>query len=692
MRRLRFETPPDPQLAPFTGWTRRHWEEAFFVLMKAIVDGASPGRARQRIPGPRSRHGQRADELEGFARSMVMAGAWLASSGTGAYRWEGATIDVAGFCSQGILAGTDPRHPEYWGDPGDYGQELVEMASVAWGLWLARALVWERWSEAERAQVARYLLRCTRARYHRNNWLLANVVTTAVLKRLGRPHSQKQIDANLRACEGMYLGDGWYRDGGGERIDYYNAWAFHHDLLLWTLLDGASRPELAAEHLDRARRFVRGFRFFLGGDGAIPYFGRSMTYRFAAVAPVALGQLLGCLDVPAGEARTMVSGLTRFFFEHEILTDSNHLSPGFLRPCADVLESYSCGGSPYWACRTFEILLLGAGDPFWTAKEEPLPIHRQSYAVPAGPAGLLLVGDRRTGHVQLVNQRSHHDDAALAARYTKFAYSSIFSPDLRRVHGSFPCDNVLQFSADGVVYHQRLEMELLHCVPGFAASRYPLSGADPEGVAHTAILVKDDFLVNLHQVDATRALAFREGGYPLGHDEGLPEIASLPDAEAASKDGRITLIRRLDGYTRQLPARPAGDDLQGANVRHRRSVVPALGHETRGAARLYLACLVCARVGDDPAERLAGLVTDYRRSGNAVELTFHDGERAFVQLGDVHEVQVALNGRRFEGAVVMARASADGTAFLVLRDDGALDGEGMALGRVAPVPGAAGNR
>src|SRR5256885_4042951 len=146
MRKLLLKTPSDFHTSPFTGWTRGHWEEVFCALMKAVVDSASEGGARQRIPGPRSHHGLLADELEGFTRSMILAGPWLHGSADGTYPWQGGVVDVAGFYRKGILAGTDPKHPEYWGDMVDFAQHLVEMAALAWGLHLSKPLVWDRFS------------------------------------------------------------------------------------------------------------------------------------------------------------------------------------------------------------------------------------------------------------------------------------------------------------------------------------------------------------------------------------------------------------------------------------------------------------------------------------------------------------------------------------------------------------------
>ncbi|HZP59500.1 MAG TPA: DUF2264 domain-containing protein [Opitutaceae bacterium] len=677
MKKLTLKTPLNRTVSPITGWTRRHWEEIFQALMKGIVDSASPGGARQRIPGPRSHHGLLADELEGFTRSMIMAGPWLNSSKDGKYSEKGGKVDVGAFYRKGILAGTDPKHPEYWGDIVDFAQHLVEMAALAWGLHLSKRLVWDKFSAAEQKQVADYMFQCTKVKYHQNNWLLFNVITNTVLKTLGMPYSQEQIDANLQACDHMYIGDGWYRDGNINRIDYYNAWAFLYYYLQWVILDGDSKPDVAEKHKERVRLFARDLRYFYAGDGSVPCFGRSMIYRFGFLSPLALGQYLGCLDIPAGEVKTLCNGVMKFFFANEILTEQNHLSMGFLRPCAEILEHYSCGGSPYWATKAFNLLMLQPEDPFWKTKEEKLPIHRESYSVPLRSAGLLLVGNQKTGHVQLINQKSYHDKPEYNAKYTKFAYSSIFSYEARLVYKNYNCDNILQFSADGINFRQRWEMTHLFCEKNFAASKYPLYDVDKDGTIHTSILVKDDFMINLHQVETKKQnLVFQEGGYPLGFDDGAARTVSIPGAEAAYKDGKLTFIRNLHGYTRQTKALPFADDINGSNVRYRQSVVPVLGFENGAQEKFYLASLVCGRVGNDSIRKLAGLVRSFKLKGNAADIAFADGERAFLQIGEIADVSLSLNGRKFSGPIVMARASKDGRKWFVLESSGKTQSEG----------------
>ena len=85
MKKVSFTAQNDFKLSPYSGWTRDHYEDLFVQMMAAIMESASEGGARQRIPGPRSHHGQLADELEGVTRSMFMGGPWLSQSESGVF-------------------------------------------------------------------------------------------------------------------------------------------------------------------------------------------------------------------------------------------------------------------------------------------------------------------------------------------------------------------------------------------------------------------------------------------------------------------------------------------------------------------------------------------------------------------------------------------------------------------------------
>lgn len=81
--------------------------------------------------------------------------------------------------------------------------------------------------------------------------------------------------------EALYLGDGWYRDGPGQRVDHYNGFAFHIYALLLTCL-APQKPSI--DYLDRARLFAPNFAGWFDPDGRGLAYGRSMTFRFAMTA------------------------------------------------------------------------------------------------------------------------------------------------------------------------------------------------------------------------------------------------------------------------------------------------------------------------------------------------------------------------------------------------------------------------
>lgn len=668
MRRLDLATPWDFGTCPYSGWTRDHWEESFRKLWAPLADSASPGKARQRIPGPRSHHGPLADELEGFSRSFILAAPWLASSGADGFESEGRFLDVAAFYREGLLSGTDPSGPEYWGDPADYAQHLVEMASVAWGLWMCRDRVWNRMTGPERDRVAGYLVRCTRVAYHRNNWLLFNVVTNAVLKSLGREYDPVQISDNLRFCEGMYLGGGWYQDGDVPRIDYYNSWAFHYYFLMWAVLDGDSNREAAERYVLRAREFFGSFLHWMSSDGSTPCFGRSEIYRFAYIGPIALLGMLadsgsGTGQEPSfGSLRTFADLGVKWFLTREILTDTGHLSLGYAGPCADMLEHYSCGGSPYWAAKAFNLLALPKEHPFWTAREAPLPSHGVKPSSRAVPETGLTVSTGSSGHTLLVNHRARHDKAEYNDKYTKLAYASAFPYQARKVFGNDDCDGALQFSADGTAWRQRWRMTALACGDLGGASRYELFETDPDGEISTVSLVLGDRVLHLHSVRTTRRIKLREGGFACGSDLALPKAKYLPpdpvrglgpggaaEVRDAPGSGRVSVVRSLGGWDLAVPAEPFQGQRSGCNVQYVFSAVPRLESAAEPGWPGLLATYSAGRVGPDTAEQVANEVClaglDPARGELRVE--FSDGVRCLLrtpeaasEAGELHGVSV----------------------------------------------------
>lgn len=638
MKKLIFTTPYDRTFSKYSGWTRKHWVEAFQQMFVSIYNSASPSGARQRLPGPRSHHGLLADELEGFSRSFIMAGPWLMNDATGVFELDGKKYDVGSFYQKGILAGTDPEHPEYWGDISDYDQHLVEMASLAWSLYQGRRHIWDKFNEKQKKQVADYLNSVNSVKYHQNNWLLFNVVTNTVLKKLDMPYSEDKIKTNLAACDSMYMGEGWYRDGNINRIDYYNSWAFHYYYLIWVYLDGESNPELAERHKERVHDFIHDFRYFFDKDGSVPCFGRSMLYRFAYLSSVAMAVRLGAWHGSLGEAKTMLNTGMKFYFDEPIFTESGHLSMGFVKPSATILEHYSCGGSPYWAAKAFNLLMLPEDHELWQAEEEDLPIHKNDFCRKLNKAGMHLMGDNRTGHIQLLNQKSFHDKSEYNPKYTNFAYSSRFSYESGTSWGNTNCDNSLQYSEDGIHFYQRWKFDSLHIGDRFSVSRAATRvsegdgqfyGIDPEGEITTLILLKDNQYFTFHKVKSSTDLAFREGGYPLGYDSGKAELSCGKDYSSARIGSSFSFIRSLYGWDKACLPESLNDDVQGSNSRYFFSKVPRLELSASASDEILLAAHVAASPSPVSDLQLLSVVKDLSLDSSGFHLEFYDGE-AFI--------------------------------------------------------------
>jgi len=388
------------------------------------------------------------------------------------------------------------------------------------------------------------------------------------------------------------------------------------------------------------------------------------------VAPIALFAMLGEEDL-AGELRTLADLGVKWFLTKDVLTEAGHLSLGYVGACNDMLEHYSCSGSPYWAVKAFNVLALPADHPFWTVPESPLPIHKGSFSAAIPEAGLTISGDGPSGRITLVNHKARHDKAEYNDKYTKFAYATAFTYQARRIYGNSDCDAVLQFSADGAAWHQRWTMETLACSPLGGASRYPLFEADGEGSATTTTLMRGDVLIHLHAIRATRTLSLREGGFAAGSSGAeirgesiaAEEDRGLGPGVSASADGRISLIRSLWGWQKAAGVENFAQDRLGANVRWVRSATPrleAIAGQPDTVSPFHLATLVVARVGPDTPRQAAGALTTAEFRNGELRVTFADGACALIRTPDAASVPASFLGRRIQAGTLAFLLETDG--------------------------------
>ncbi|TDD53511.1 DUF2264 domain-containing protein [Nonomuraea terrae] len=608
--------PPDERLSGHTGWTRTHWEAMADHLLDSVLPYATDGFAQFRLPGRASRSGPVSDGLEGFARTFLLA----------AFRIAGAGGDVPAALLEryaaGLAAGSDPAHPYAWPALTDMSQQLVEAASVALALHETRPWLFDRLPSAERERVVAWLAGFVGRRTPDNNWVLFRVIVEQFLAEVGGPYEPGEITGGLERIEDWYAGDGWYSDGKGKNFDYYGGWALHLYPSLWARMAGdTARQEVYATRL---RRFLEQYQHFFAADGGPVHQGRSLTYRFATVAPLWLGVLTGASPLPPGRTRRIAGGVLRHFAERGVPDERGLLTLGWYGPFRPIAQDYSGPASPYWASKAFLGLLLPADHPVWTDPEEAAPVELADQALTMPAPGWLLHATRADGVVRLVNHGSDRDrvqdpNGPPDPHYLKLAYTSHTGPELGdKAQG---VDNHLAVIAPDGTASLRRRIEPLAVSDRFAASAY----RDGPVRVVTASVVDGAAEIRIHQVTAPAGHRVRDGGHALAADVPLGLRQGDGVALALRPDGLSSAVRALHGYT--------GSGLmtaQGANAFGAHSATPyVIAGAHPGGTAIYVSLVRLARTAQEPPS------PGVRVEGDVVVLALPGGETVTVRLGDV---------------------------------------------------------
>lgn len=488
--------------------TRADLQQAVRDLVAPLLPWLSEGKARVRLGAGGVHYGSAAAEMESFVRPLWGIAPLVAGGGA---------FPEAADWAAGLDHGTDPAHPEYWGDPGPLDQRLVEMAGLALALIVAPQTFWAPLSEAAKGRATNWLLSINRHPPADNNWLFFRVLTNLALRHVGREWSEELTRAALDRLDSFHLGNGYYRDGKWYQLDYYTPMGMHFYGLMVARLAPDVFPEHAARYRERARAFAQDFQHWFADDGAAVPFGRSMTYRFAQAAFWAGCAWAGEEVLSWGRIKGLLLRHLRWWAERPIADRDGVLSIGYAYPNLFASEAYNAPGSPYWALKSFLVLALPEDHPFWAADEEPpeaLPGGRVlaeagGFAIRRGPGDAVVLTGGQDG-------REHR---CCDAKYARFAYSSAFAfsvssdaaaPD--RPERS-AVDSGLMISRDGLAWATRSWITEAGIDAGMAWGRW-----QPD-----ARLTVDSWLdfagpgwhVRLHRFQSEDALQLAEGGFAV---------------------------------------------------------------------------------------------------------------------------------------------------------------------------------
>ncbi|QQO10848.1 DUF2264 domain-containing protein [Breznakiella homolactica] len=460
-----------------------------------------------------------------------------------------------------LTKGLDENDPGWWGVPPDRDQRLVEMAAIALSLMIAQETFWDSLKPDQRKTLARWLGLIQERELPANNWHFFRVLVCTALRRLGLPVNEKAERESFDLIESCYRGDGWYIDGSNGEYDWYNPFAFHFYGLIYATINGGRDPQRAERYTERARLFAPRFITWFRDDGSVVPYGRSLIYRFAAVSFFSACAFAGLEVFPWGVMKGLVLRHFRWWFSRPILDAGGILSVGYAYPNLIMADQYNSPGSPYWALKSYLVLALPDGHPFWAAEEQPLPADLPEVSADPVPGFLVSRSDE---DVQLLVPGRYpvYEVVQAAAKYGKFAYSARFGFCVS--HGSYDlektgCDSTLLFSEGDNYWRERRAVRDQTSGPNWTRS---LWSPWPDVTVATTLVALGAWHVRIHKIESSRTLDAVEGGFsvPLycGREPAVPP-------ETRADTSREALVSFAWGASR-IAALEAGSNRTGTLV------------------------------------------------------------------------------------------------------------------------------
>lgn len=562
--------------------TRSDVQRALVGLLAPAERHFSAGRARVCLGYNSAHYASAFAEIEGFARLLWGVVPLVA----GGYPHPSAHLFV-----EGIVNGTDPSHPEFWGVPADRDVRLIEAAVLGYALCLAPRVFWHPLSSQQRSQLATWIGHINGRKLYDNNWLFFRVLANIGLRHVGAPFDEARMRGDLARLDSFYRGDGWYRDGPAGPGDYYNSFVFHFDGLIVARACRDDERERAAIMVERARAFAGAFMPWFSNDGSSVPYGRSLVYRFAQAAfwsALAFGREE---IVPWGVVKGLLLRHLRWWLARPILTETGTLGVGYAYPNAQIAEQYVSAGSPYWALKAFAALAADDDHPIWSSAEEPLP------PLPARTLqkSVRMILCRDADHVVALagGQPTHAAPRFGAEKYAKFCYSTHFGFGVPFAEPGLEFaspESTLLLSDDKEWLRGPRNPEAIEEADDRLVSRWR---PWPDVAVTTWLVPHARWHVRVHRIVTARHLHSVEGGFAISRDEpGLSEDdlrrEAAPGHALAASPAATTLIRDTPARRRDgIVLRTAPN----TNVLFPRAVVPTL-IDTHPPGTHWLACAV----------------------------------------------------------------------------------------------------
>ena len=323
---------------------------------------------------------------------------WLAAGRPAKIKLSDAsTFDIKSHLKNGIIAGTNSDSISYWGNFQDLDQRAVEAADIALTLWLLIDKLDEQFKRVELDRIKNWLNQINEKQIHGGNWHLFRLIVNTVLLNLGDNSKVSSIENDYSEFKSYYVGDGWFTDGKGGNIDYYNAWQMQYFLFWFSEI----KPNHDQEFINQVfTLFSSNYKYFISMQG-LPIWGRSSCYRLAAPVPLIINSFKK--NDGASTAKRSLDAIWAYFIEKGALS-SGTVTQGYCGKDTELLENYSGRGSCLWSLRSLVLAFYQPKESgLWLANDGLLPIEKESYSIFIKGPQLNVIGNKNT-HEIIVEQ------------------------------------------------------------------------------------------------------------------------------------------------------------------------------------------------------------------------------------------------------------------------------------------------
>lgn len=536
--------------------TRADFQAACVALLEPLLSRMTHYGSRVKIGASATRYDETGRQLEGYTRPLWGLASLLAGGGrfAGAERWR-----------EGLIAGTDPEHVEFWGQIEDLDQRMVELAPLGFALAVAPDTFWKPLTDKQKQNVQKWVSSINAQGMPNTNWLWFRVFANLGLKNNGAKYSLDQIEQDMDHLDTFYVAEGWSSDGPRKhcQMDYYSgSFAIQFLQLLFSKLAGDIDWKRANEYRDRAIHYAKAFVHYFDEDGRSIPFGRSLTYRWAQAS---FWGALAFADVepPAPLTWGVVKGILlrhmRWWTQHEDMFNiDGTLNIGYTYPNMFLSEDYNSPGSPYWCCLSFVPLALPENHPFWQVDELPYPTGKIPEIMPLKHPKHIMVN--RGGHCFLLSsgQACHYPVRATHSKYGRLAYSSAFPysvPGGNYTLEQYAAENSLAISDDnGETWKLRRQCSSFNInevagIPVLVSEWSPIPDIYTKTMLVPPSQSHPNWHLRIHKVTTQRQILTAEGAFAIcgvqaGDGRDLLPLSQSPKEGYEQKDQGALVISK----------------------------------------------------------------------------------------------------------------------------------------------------